>query len=1232
MWDTEIYNCSSMFYMCSAKKIDFSEFDSKNVVDMSKLFYGDYTLEEVILNNLNTSNVKNMESMFYGCSKIKYIDLSHFDLTQVTSMNSMFQTCSALTSVNLFQIKTSELLDMSKMFYSCSKLESLDLSYFDTSKVTSLSDLFRSCSVIKEINLTNFKTSSVVTVNKIFNSCDKILSLDLSSFDLSNVINAGSMFEACNALREIKFSQLYKMSKVNTTESMFRNCKNLISLDLSFIDSPNIKLINYMFGNCNNLKYLNMPNFKISSVISAYYFFDNNYLLKYLNAYSLTNNDVVVNSLFEKLPENVTYCINEQATYIVSVLNGKNGVNNCSKICNVLQQKSNPNNPSKCYSSCTHDETYIYEYDNECHEQCPDNTVSTGLDKICKIPVENVDTTINIPEISTEVEVEEDTNVKELGSKEITNEEYNEETNKGSHLKETTSNIIKQSSNELYSSSFYTEIRENSYISKESINILTENTNSNINSNSDYTDNDNNSKNIYEDVTEKAELDIKTSEIDIKNYSETIQFKNSSLIYNDCNIIDFLDNLCEIKEISKYLSSFINSSSIIKGDDFNALFFSSNDMNIKVQLDSGISAIYLDNCNDVIKNHYNISSEEDLIVLIIESINNKSRDINNSFNLGKSIQVKLYDNSGRQLDLSVCKEDIKVLMNLEGVKELDIETSKKYAKQGIDVFNASDNFFNDLCHKYDNLDEMDIIIDDRRKDIYQNVTFCQDGCFYDGVDYDLMAANCLCHSTSLQNGDNVDVDNDNKQEKEVLNFKTITKSFISNLLDFNIEVIFCYNLVFDTKILFKNIGFYCMISLNFLQIIFLIVFLIKKLKPIETFMHNASENKNQNAYPPKKNNIKNKNDETNIETENKNKNGKKNNQRKKNYNKDSSNIKSISQLKLMKSKNIRNNNNLIPQDNSTKLDDILNATNKQSKKQLFLYKEKNEDNVHNLIFNNKNSNEIVTKIKTKKKLYKKRKGKKGKINLMETIGENEDKKNKPFIIGEIQDLSKTEDEIEEMDYEEAIIYDKRSYLKMYWSSLVDSQIILDTFFTSNNLNLFIIKLSFFIIIFEISFFLNALFYTDEYISDAYHNNGVLDFVSGLPKAIYSFLATLLLTNLLKMLSNSKSELMKLIRENSKDKDYIHLINANLKKLKIKLIIYFILIFILGLLFLYYVSAFCAVYRYSQKYWFYGCLESFGMDFLVAFFISLLLSLLKFIAIRKRIKCLFTLSNIFGIFL
>ena len=86
-----------------------------------------------------------------------------------------------------------------------------------------------------------------------------------------------------------------------------------------------------------------------------------------------------------------------------------------------------------------------------------------------------------------------------------------------------------------------------------------------------------------------------------------------------------------------------------------------------------------------------------------------------------------------------------------------------------------------------------------------------------------------------------------------------------------------------------------------------------------------------------------------------------------------------------------------------------------------------------------------------------------------------------------------------MDYEYAVIYDKRSYLRIYWSFLVDTQIILGTFCTENYLQLFVIKLSFLICTFQISFFLNALFYTDEYISDAYHNDGVLDFFSGLPK-------------------------------------------------------------------------------------------------------------------------------------
>ena len=222
--------------------------------------------------------------------------------------------------------------------------------------------------------------------------------------------------------------------------------------------------------------------------------------------------------------------------------------------------------------------------------------------------------------------------------------------------------------------------------------------------------------------------------------------------------------------------------------------------------------------------------------------------------------------------------------------------------------------------------------------------------------------------------------------------------------------------------------------------------------------------------------------------------------------------------------------------------------------------------------------------------------------------------------------------IQELDYEEAIIYDQRSYIKIYWGFLNDSQIILDTFFNKTNLDLFVIKLSFLVFTFQINFFLNAFFYTDEYISDAYHNNGVLDFISGLPKSIYSFIAALLITNLLKMLSDSKSELIKVIRNKSKFNDYLNIINKELSKLSKKLIVYFILVFLFELFFLYYITIFCAVYRFSQKYWFLGCLESFGIDLLSAFIICIFLALLRYISIKRKIKCLYIFTNIINTFL
>ena len=79
-------------------------------------------------------------------------------------------------------------------------------------------------------------------------------------------------------------------------------------------------------------------------------------------------------------------------------------------------------------------------------------------------------------------------------------------------------------------------------------------------------------------------------------------------------------------------------------------------------------------------------------------------------------------------------------------------------------------------------------------------------------------------------------------------------------------------------------------------------------------------------------------------------------------------------------------------------------------------------------------------------------------------------------------------------------------------------------------------------------------------------------------------------------------------------------------------LYFICVFLLESFFLYYVTVFCAVYRYSQKYWFIGCLESFAMDSFVALIICIFLALFRYISIISHIKCFYIVANIINTFL
>ena len=234
---------------------------------------------------------------------------------------------------------------------------------------------------------------------------------------------------------------------------------------------------------------------------------------------------------------------------------------------------------------------------------------------------------------------------------------------------------------------------------------------------------------IYQKIQQKL-VSVEDEEAYSKQCQIIFTFKGSNNNNNNNNTpinspetFNSGTTLTQLKAIiSNDISSYIDSLNVINGTDFLAMVLSSDNINPEEQLKNGISAIDLGNCINTIKAQNHIEKDENLIILNIQSKNKyENQNEDNSLIIGKNPYIEIYNNSGVKLDLSICKEEIKIMKHIGDIEKLDLETAQIFSNNGIDVFNAADDFFNDICHPFNNPFNKDITINDRRNDIYQNV-------------------------------------------------------------------------------------------------------------------------------------------------------------------------------------------------------------------------------------------------------------------------------------------------------------------------------------------------------------------------------------------------------------------------------------------------------------------------------------------------------------------------------
>ena len=224
-----------------------------------------------------------------------------------------------------------------------------------------------------------------------------------------------------------------------------------------------------------------------------------------------------------------------------------------------------------------------------------------------------------------------------------------------------------------------------------------------------------------------------------------------------------------------------------------------------------------------------------------------------------------------------------------------------------------------------------------------------------------------------------------------------------------------------------------------------------------------------------------------------------------------------------------------------------------------------------------------------------------------------------------------------MEYEEALLKDKRSMIRSYWSIINREHLILLTFFSRNDFNLSYVKFSRFIFLISTEMTMNAYFFADETMHKIYLSYGKYDFVQHIAQILMTMIFSQITEVFICYLSLTDSSIyeIKELKRNNKDKDnkeYYAEVFDILEKVNKKIKIFFTFTFIVMIFYWYSVACFCAVYRNTQIIFLKDCGISFLTELLEPFILYLIPSILRAISLKcNGCSFVYKLSEMIPIF-
>ena len=1244
--------------------------------DLSSIFYNCTSLTSLNFNYFETVYVQDISYMMYNCILLNnfYFNNTYFFNNITRNMKSAFQNCESFTSFNFPYFYTPKAEIMWDMFKGCSGFEKLDLQNFDTSQVTDMESMFEGCTNLTSLSLKSFRTNKVHYMNKMFRDC---INLQLLYFNYISSQSLGTMYQMFYNCKNLSYLNIYSLTeKSQTIFEMFKGASNSFQFCVKeHQDIPNIfneiKNMEKTTRDCSKDCYedsngrSSIPGSKLCCPNYEY----NGACYDKCPSKTKVENDARICTFF-KCPNYYNYEQNNCSDFIPDgyYLNDTvwHTIDKCDKTCKTCDQENHcltcdNNYPflsfGKCLQSCeygNYSDSGILKckcFTKEC-EECANE--EEGLCKKCAHGYYIKSDDINYIEglkkcyknppnyyLNSNMERYERCYHSCHNCYGDGNEEYHNCINCNANY---TSNITKiingKTTNNCYiNCDYYHYFVEHKYyctdlpICPSHYEFLIEELNQCVKSCKDVPGYPKIFRNkCYKECPiEKSREDTEDNSDICKlvcPYDEPFEMVLSQTCAKNCSIMDLKNKLCVINYggnrtimqnqdllQSNIMNDLVSSFNVTSMSDDETILFEEGGTYYEIittknkKGNTNTSSLQLGECEYILKNYYGIDKEAPLYIFKI--------DANIEGKTGPSIVYKVYypliePDKLYPLDLTICEgKGINIAIPIE----LD----------NPELYDKNSPYYNDICYNLPSDSGVDLIINDRMQEYSDNhKSPCEDSCEYMGYDETIKQIKCSCEiKVDLPLISDIKVDKD----------KLYKFMKIENIANF--EVLKCIKLVLSKRGLKTNIGFYLFIPTIIIYFICIIYFYKKDFKSLKMLLNNMILSKT--IFKNVRNKKEKKGDKKifpKIKDKDKNQNQ---NQIQQSVFQEYLNSRNINlteyisdndYIRKNKIKNFKYNshiNNQITENNEEKENnlnielDINNneqATNAPPKRSRAIPKiiiHKNKENTSLERFDNSSS----------KKSLKQNTIALGLDNFdfqkKETEMTKDEKKQLKLL------LEYNDSELNDLSYKAALRYDNRSYIEYYFSLLKINHMILKIF-NKNDYNSRIIKIYLCFLNFVISYSVNALFFNDETMHKIYLDGGNFNLIYQLPQIFYAYIISLVFGKLLDFLALSEDTIIK-IKSEKDIKNIVSIAHKEFTKLFFQYICFFSFSFVITIIFWYYVTCFCAVYRNTQFHLIKDTLIGFGNSLLDPFWMYLIHGIFRILAIKKKKKFLYKFSKV-----